>query len=102
MLLFLLKAGVNILTVSHSQRSPRHQQSLGAWSKDHLGCDLRTALVALVCEADDRSPSEIDATADISALVAACPEAQALVSRVVREWIARLRAQGCAARRSRV
>lgn len=58
---------------------------------DGLGGDLRTALVALVCELDDRSPAEIDATADLCPLVAACPEARALVARVARAWITRLR-----------
>ncbi len=98
-------AGVNLASIENFDFAAWRQELralAAARAVDHLGCDLRTALVALVCEADDRSPSEIDPTADISALVAACPEAQALVTRVVREWIARLRAQGCAARRSRV
>ncbi|MDJ0851248.1 MAG: hypothetical protein QNK04_22985 [Myxococcota bacterium] len=55
---------------------------------DETGCDLRTALVALLCEGSDRSAEEIADTADLTPLVADCAEASSLVRRVVRAWLA--------------
>ena len=49
--------------------------------------DLRAALVSLVCEAEDRAGSEIEATSDISAFVSACPEARSLLRRAVNTWL---------------
>ncbi len=55
---------------------------------DETGCDPRTALLALVCEASDRSASEITQTTDLTALVTNCPEARALLRWAIRAWIA--------------
>ncbi len=55
---------------------------------DETGCDPRTALLALVCEASNRSTSEITETTDLTALVADCPEARALLRWATRAWIA--------------
>jgi len=48
---------------------------------------LRTALLALVCDASECVPAEIGETADLTALINGCPEARALVRRVVRAWL---------------
>jgi len=55
---------------------------------DETGCDPRTALLALVCEASNRSTSEITQTTDLSTLVVDCPEARALLRCAIRAWIA--------------
>jgi tetratricopeptide (TPR) repeat protein len=57
---------------------------------DETGCDPRTALLALVCEASNRSASEITETTDLTPLVADCPEASALLRWATRAWIARI------------
>lgn len=54
---------------------------------DETGCDLRTALVVLLCEGSERSASEIAETADLTALVAESAEASSFVRRVVRAWL---------------
>jgi hypothetical protein len=51
------------------------------------GADLRTALLALVCETTDRSPAEIGEAADLTPLVDSCPEAGVLLRRVLRSWL---------------
>jgi tetratricopeptide (TPR) repeat protein len=52
--------------------------------------ELRTALVALACAASDRSTHEIAPTADLTHLLATCPEALRLLRRVVGTWLAEL------------
>jgi tetratricopeptide (TPR) repeat protein len=59
-----------------------------ATAVDETGCDPRTALLALVCEASNRSASEITPTTDLTPLVADCPEARALLRWTIRAWIA--------------
>jgi hypothetical protein len=54
---------------------------------DESGGDLRTALVALACEASEDSPRDLPPSADLTPLVAACPEARALLHRSVRSWM---------------
>ena len=61
-----------------------------ATALDETGCDLRTALLALVCEASDRPASEIGETADLTHLTADCPEARGLLRRVARAWLGRI------------
>ena len=48
---------------------------------------LRTALLAFVCDASECIPAEIGETADLTALIDGCPEARALIRRVVRAWL---------------
>ncbi len=48
---------------------------------------LRTALLAFVCDASECIPAEIGETADLTALINGCPEARALIRRVVRAWL---------------
>ena len=54
---------------------------------DSTGCDLRTALLALIAESSDRSADEIQETADLTPLIENCPEARSLVLRAVRAWL---------------
>ena len=54
---------------------------------DEAGCDLRTALLARIGEHSEHSVEEIGETADLTPLVAACPEALSLVRRAVRAWL---------------
>jgi tetratricopeptide (TPR) repeat protein len=54
---------------------------------DGSGGDLRTALVALLCEASESSPHDLPPSADLTPLVAACPEARALLHRSVCTWM---------------
>jgi hypothetical protein len=54
---------------------------------DETGCDPRTALLALVCEASNRSTGEITETTDLTSLVADCPEARALLRWATRAWM---------------
>jgi hypothetical protein len=57
---------------------------------DATGGDLRSALVALLEDRLGPDAPAIPAEADLSGLLAACPEAQALLSRVVEAWAERL------------
>ena len=67
-------------------------RSLGAAVALERGAgDLRTALVVLACESADQSAREIAATADVSALVSASPEARGLLSRAVALWLKEIR-----------
>ena len=52
--------------------------------------DLRAALVAGICNAEDRSPSEFEPTRDIAAQVAACEEARGVMQRAVGAWLAQI------------
>ena len=54
---------------------------------DESGGDLRTALAALVCAGSDRSRSDLPPSADLSPLIAGCPEADALLRRSIRSWL---------------
>jgi len=62
----------------------------GAVALDTSGGSLRAALVALACTDTRRSSAEPDDAGDITSLVSASPEANALLRRVVRSWLASL------------
>jgi tetratricopeptide (TPR) repeat protein len=59
---------------------------------DTTGCDLRTALLTLVCERGDESPRDIPDSVDLSPRVDACPEARSLLRCAVRAWLAEIEA----------
>jgi hypothetical protein len=52
--------------------------------------DLRTALLACICDAEDRSPGEFEPTHDIAEQVADCAEARGMMQRAVRAWLAQI------------
>ena len=51
------------------------------------GCDLRTALAALLRDSADAAEADLRESADLSAVVTACPPALGLLRRVVRDWL---------------
>ncbi|MGI9592236.1 MAG: hypothetical protein ACR2P8_12765, partial [Myxococcota bacterium] len=57
---------------------------------DDAGCSLRAAFVALACTGHDLSPTEVEADADITSLVAESPAAQELLRRTIRGWLAEI------------
>ncbi|MBW2361078.1 MAG: hypothetical protein JRG84_09275 [Deltaproteobacteria bacterium] len=54
--------------------------------------DLRTALLAGICNAEDHSPGDFEPTRDIAVLVAACDEARGVMQRAVRAWLTQITA----------
>jgi hypothetical protein len=60
-----------------------------AMALDESGADLRTALVALAAETSEGA-AELAPGADLSAHVAASPEARSLLLRAERSWLSRL------------
>jgi predicted Zn-dependent protease len=58
-----------------------------AQAVDAGDCSLRTAFSALACSAEESASSEIAEGADLTTLVAECPEATELLRRFVASWL---------------
>ena len=87
-----LLAGESVETIEQMDFTAWRRECRGlaaAMALDATQGSLRDVLVALVCEAQERDPSEF-AEGDISALVGASPEARALLRRAVRSWLSSL------------
>jgi hypothetical protein len=66
-------------------------RALAAWEVfSGPGCDLRTALVALVRESPDAPDAALREGADLTALIRGDGTARALLRRVVCDWIAQI------------
>ena len=59
-----------------------------AQAVDATGGDLRAALVALLLDAEEPADDAFGVNSDLTPLVTGCPEARALLTRVVRAWMA--------------
>ncbi len=66
-------------------------RALAAWEVFcESGCDLRTALVALIRESPDAPDADLREGADLTALIRGNRTARAFLRRVVRDWIAQI------------
>lgn len=59
---------------------------------DRGACNLRDALIARVCNAEDRMPDEFPEHADIAHAVQGCADARALFRRATRAWLRQISA----------
>jgi hypothetical protein len=70
------------------ERWRREVNALGAAVALHESADdLRTALLALVCDAREVADTDLSATAELAPLVATAPVARLLLRRIVLDWV---------------